>query len=410
MVRIGNLFKIGILGLGMLALGILQPVKSQGPAGNNLQPEIIVFVRDGCGHCAAEEEFFNKLKTRGPLNLTYFNLKDELSRKTWEEFTTRLQIAKVTPITVIGREYIIGFDRAETTGEEIIRLINKSKELGEASDLSLVNKNSAVSDAATCDESGNQPCEIEKPGLTVSLPLIGQIDSRKYPLLILALMLGFFDGFNPCAMWVLVTFLLILLQTGSRKKMVVFAGTFVLAEAIMYAAILTVWYKTWNFVQLDGIVTPIIGLVSIGGGIMFIREWRKKELECKVTDLTTRHKTHVKLQQLASERFTFLTFLGILGVAFSVNIIEFACSIGIPQAFTKILELNQVTTGQNIFLIAAYILAYMIDDFIVFGLAIYGADKLALTTKYSKWSNLIGGILMIGLGLVMILRPGLVLF
>ncbi|MDP3380811.1 MAG: hypothetical protein Q8S84_04755 [bacterium] len=34
----------------------------------------------------------------------------------------------------------------------------------------------------------------------------------------------------------------------------------------------------------------------------------------------------------------FVTIL----IAFSVNIVEFACSIGIPQAFTKILEMSSL--------------------------------------------------------------------
>jgi len=211
-------------------------------------------------------------------------------------------------------------------------------------------------------------------------------------------------------MWVLVTFLIILIEVGNRKKMIVFAGTFILAEAIMYSLILTVWYKTWDFVRLDTIITPIVGLVSIVGGLFFLREWHKKELECKVTNLNQRSNTKQKIQQLATNKFTLFTFLGILGIAFSVNIIEFACSIGIPQAFTKILELNKLLPFQSASMIAVYILFYMLDDFVVFGLAFWGADHLGLTTKYSKLSNLFGGIVMVILGLLLIFKSQLLLF
>ena len=134
----------------------------------------------------------------------------------------------------------------------------------------------------------------------------------------------------------------------------------------MYSLILTVWYKTWDFVSLDTIVTPIVGLVSIIGGLFFLKEWHKKELECKVTNLKERSKTKLKIQQLAMNKFTLFTFLGILGIAFSVNIIEFACSIGIPQAFTKILELNSLSLPQWLLMIGIYIFFYMLDDLIVF--------------------------------------------
>ncbi len=369
---------------------------------------VTVFVRTGCTHCQDEEKFLKKLETEKNISLTLLNVADKESSDAFVVFTTRTNTAKVTPITIIGTSYIIGFDSEKTTGKIISELIDRADREHTKTDLekaTLYGEKTSI-----CDESGLVPCEIEKPGMQVTIPIFGTIDSAKYPLVAISSILGFIDGFNPCAMWVLVTFLLLLLQAGSRKKMLVYAGIFIFAEAIMYTLILTVWYKTWNFVQLDSIITPIIGIVTIIGGVFFLREWRKKELECHVTGLEQRSKTVATLKKLTAEKFSLYTCVGILVVAFSVNIIEFACSIGIPQSFTKILELNQLNSLEYMMYIGIYILFYMIDDFIVFGLALYGAEKLSLTTKYSKTSNLIGGILMILLGAIMILKPSLILF
>lgn len=99
--------------------------------------------------------------------------------------------------------------------------------------------------------------------------------------------------------------------------------------------------------------------------------------------------------------------LGILGLVFSVNVVEFACSIGIPQTYTKILEINAVGAGKRLLLMGVYILGYMANDLVVFGLAIWGADRLGLTTaRYTRWSNLLSGIIMLGLGVLMLLKPG----
>ncbi len=76
-------------------------------------------------------------------------------------------------------------------------------------------------------------CEIDKNAMYVDLPFVGIINLREYSLPILAAVLGFVDGFNPCAMWVLVMFLSILVQSGSRNKMIQIAGLFILAEAMM---------------------------------------------------------------------------------------------------------------------------------------------------------------------------------
>jgi len=376
------------------------------------QTEVIVFVREGCTHCQDEEAFLADLvNTRSDIRVTYRRLENPDDRQAWDEFTSRLGISKVTPITVIGETYVIGFDRPETTGKQLTALIDAAQVQSITTDLSGVRADNSSGSSATCPEDGSTPCVVEGVSrYMISVPFFGTLDARAYPLAALSAILGFLDGFNPCAMWVLVTFLLILMQVGSRRRMFLFAGIFILAETVMYYLILTVWFRTWDFVQLDEIVTPIVGVVSIGAGIFFLWEWRKKELECRVTNVGQRAKTHRKIEELALAKLNVVTFLGVLGLAFSVNIIEFACSIGIPQTFTKILEINNLSFWMSNLFILIYILFYMIDDFIVFGIALYGMDKLALTAKYSRFSNLIGGVIMIILGLILIIRPSIFLF
>lgn len=390
-----------------LLLKQISPVSAQTDT-----PEVIVFVRDGCQHCKDEEAFLATLSNTFPdIKITYLRLENPDDRKQWEQFTRKHEISKVTPLTLIGNRLIIGFDQPKTTGQQIISSIDAAKKNGIITDIAGGSFDVDAQNAATCPEDGSTPCVVEEPApLMVSIPFIGSINTRTYSLAGLSMLLGFIDGFNPCAMWVLVTFLIILLQVGDRKKMFLFAGTFILAESLMYYLILTVWFKTWDFVQLDGIVTPIVGTVAVGSGMFFLWEWRQKSRECKITNPMLRHKTRMSIERLALSKFNLFTLLGILGIAFSVNIIEFACSIGIPQTFTKILEMNNLGFWQSNLYLLLYIFFYMIDDFIVFGIGIYGADKLSLTTKYSKLSNLIGGVLMILLGFLLIFKPSLFIF
>lgn len=94
-----------------------------------------------------------------------------------------------------------------------------------------------------------------------------------------------------------------------------------------------------------------------------------------------------------------------------VNVVELACSIGIPLTYTKTLEINAMGAGKRLLIMGVYILGYMVDDLVVFGLAIWGADRLGLTTAcYTRWSNLLGGITMLGLGVLMLLKPGCLRF
>jgi uncharacterized protein (UPF0333 family) len=257
-------------------------------------------------------------------------------------------------------------------------------------------------------------CEEGEAGASqfvFELPFLGVVDLRSFSLFTLSAILGVIDGFNPCAMWVLITFLVLLSQAGSKKKMIFLATVFMLAEAIMYNLILNVWYKTWDFVALDEIVTPLVGFLALGGGVFFLWRWHKNKdaaLVCDITDLDTQSKTINKFKQIIESPITITSVFAILVIAFSVNIIEFACSIGIPQAYTKILELNLLTFMERQWYILIYTLGYMFDDLVVFGLAIWGFSRLeSHGGKYAQLSLVIGGVLMLILGGLLIINPSL---
>jgi uncharacterized protein (UPF0333 family) len=154
-----------------------------------------------------------------------------------------------------------------------------------------------------------------------------------------------------------------------------------------------------------------VGILATGGGIFFLWRWHKNKdaaLVCDVTNIETQSKTINKFKAIVNQPVTLMSVFAILVIAFSVNIIEFACSIGIPQAYTKILDLNMLTFIERQWYILVYTIGYMVDDFIVFGLAIWGYSKLqSHGGKYAQMSLLIGGALMLVLGGLLIINPTL---
>ena len=393
-------------------------------AGNSQSKKVKIeyFGRKDCKNCANLEKFLKELSTKRD-DFEYVEHKIDESKEEkvfFDETTSKLKLVKGTPIIYIDGHIIQGFNTADTTGKEIENLINSAKakdkiltlkeylESGQAGNVS--------SNGAVC--TGDTVCEV--PGLTkgaenqvlVNIPIINKtIDLTNYSLFTMSLILGTIDGFNPCAMWVLVLFLTALIAVGNKVKMFRVAGLFIMAEAVMYFFILNAWIYAWDFVGLDKWVTPLVGIVGIIGGIFFIRNYLKKgdTLECEVTDFEQRAKISKKIKDIANKPFTLLTALAIIGLALSVNVIEFACSVGIPQTYTKILQINEVPFWTRQFYTFIYIIGYMIDDIIVFGFALMSVNKLQLTTKYSKWVNLFGGILMIILGLIMLIKPSLLI-
>jgi len=385
---------------------------------NEQETEIFVFVREGCSVCQKEEKFLQENETiKNNFAVQFLDIDESDNKAKWQMVVEKYKLSKVTPITLVGGEVLVGFNE-RTTGKQIIAHKNNNQEYN--LNFYTVEENNAISsnndEGYSCSIESTSTCSVDGTSTneaTMNLPFFGEIDIKETSLFTMSAVLGFIDGFNPCAMWVLLTFLIILSQIGDKRKMVYLVTIFILAEAIMYFFILNVWYQTWDFIALDRWVTPLVGLLAVVAGIYFLKKWYKSkdELTCDVTSFEHQQKTTAKIKEVVSRPITIITTFAVLGIAFSVNIIEFACSVGIAQSFTKILELNDLSFLGRQFYIFIYTLFYMVDDFLIFGLAIIGFKKFhTVGQKYSKLSTLIGGILMLVLGFLLIFKPDWLMF
>lgn len=389
---------------------------------NEQKINLILFQRDDCVHCENQKEFLASLNI-SDLNITEIDVKQE--RYYFDKITEKYNLATNTPLTLIGNSIIPGFRTVDTTGKEILNKISLARENKNFNlDIQYYLKDSKKKDitdtADTCGAS-EEECLVDlslnnEIEITYSeeFSFFGKvINIKDLGLFSLAAILGTIDGFNPCAMWVLLTLLIALSQVRSRRKMVQIVGLFLAAQAIMYFLILNIWYKTWDLIKLDAIVTPAIGVFSILAGLYFFRKWlkTKDQLTCDVTSTEHQAKITTRIQELAKKPMTWAVAFSVLLIAFSVNIIEFACSIGITQTFTKILEINNLDFLMQQFYMFIYMLGYMIDDFIVFGLALWGYKSFyKFGAKYSKHSILFAAVSMIILGTILVFFKEILVF
>jgi len=384
---------------------------------------IIVFERDDCAHCIAENAFLKSFDNDSRVNIIKKNIEEEENKQLFYKVAKQYQLQKATPITLIGNSVIAGFDTELTTGAEIREKAEsafKRRDFAYTVEHYLQGSAILLSKGASTCESG-ESCEVPTAeGVTPSVTrqhvfsfLGWRIDIEDFGLFSISAILGVIDGFNPCAMWVLFTFLLALSQLGSRKKMLQVVGLFLFAEASMYFLILNVWYQTWDFIKLDSYVSPAIGLFSILAGMYFFYKWHKTKdvLVCDVTSAGHQAKISQRIQDVVKKPMTIAVVFAVLAIAFSVNIIEFACSIGIAQTFTKILEINQLNFLGQQFYILIYTIGYMVDDLLVFALALWGYKSFyKLGTKYSKYSTLLAAVLMVLLGVMLLFFRDFLIF
>ena len=97
-------------------------------------------------------------------------------------------------------------------------------------------------------------------------------------------------------------------------------------------------------------------------------------------------------------------------MAFAVNLVELVCSAGLPAIYTQILSLSNLTRWQYYLYLLFYILIFMLDDLLVFVMAMVTLKATGIQAKYARYSRLIGGLLMLTVGLLLLFKPEWLMF
>ena len=246
---------------------------------------------------------------------------------------------------------------------------------------------------------------------TVNLPLVGDLETKSFSLPLLTIIFGGIDGFNPCAMWVLLFLITMLINIKNKKRMWTLGVIFIVASALVYFLFMAAWLNFFLFLGWLFWIRLLIAIFAIGAGIYHIREFiLNKDATCKVEKSEKRKKTFDKIKAIIERQNIGLAILGIIILAAAVNLVELLCSTGLPAIYTSILTLTDLATWQYYLYLLFYIVIFMIDDLIIFFIAMFTLRTVGISTKYSRWTSLIGGIIMIIIGLLLIIKPGWLMF
>jgi hypothetical protein len=369
--------------ISLIILGTVIGFTSQGTSSAGEGYQVYFFYLPGCSHCEAQEHFNQKLQNEYPsINITR------------EDATTPAGIALLSqmldergieeepdfPITIFGNQVFGGWESEETTGAIIEEALQQ------------------------CLAGNCPPPTGEEPKHKINLPFVGEIALSDYSLPALAVVLGLVDGFNPCAMWVLVYLISVVATLRDKRRIWLIVGSFVLASGILYFLFMTVWLNLFLFIGYVKTVTIVIGLIALGGGILQTKGFieTKGAVACEVTGEESRKKTMTKVQEIVSSPLTWGILAGIIVLAFTVNAVEFVCSAAIPAVFTQVLSLASLSTFQYYGYILLYVFFFMLDDLVIFGTAAFALTS-SLGDRYAKYTRPVGATILIILGLLLLL-------
>jgi hypothetical protein len=206
-------------------------------------------------------------------------------------------------------------------------------------------------------------------------------------------------------MWVLVFLIGLLLGIRDRRRMWVLAATFLLATAAIYFLFLAAWL---NLLLVLGALTwlrILIGALAIAAGGHYLRSALQREQVCEVTQPERRRRTFDRLRRLVQEPSLGVAMVGVALLAMAVNLVELACSAGIPAVYTGILAQSDLTQPAYYGYLALYILVFLADDAALVVIAMTTLKVASMDNAYSRWVRIGGGVVMLCLGTLLILRP-----
>jgi len=244
------------------------------------------------------------------------------------------------------------------------------------------------------------------PQEAMGVAVVGGIDVGNYSLPVLAMLLGFLDGFNPCALWVLVFMISLIAGMRNRRRLWLLVGSFVVASAVLYFLFMSAWLNVFMLLGYVRVVTVLVGLFALYWSVLTLREFFVTGgIACPVEQGGVKAGLVAHLQRIVTAPLSMATLLGVVGVAFVVNAIEFVCSAVFPVAFTQILAMHDLAGWSYYAYLLLYDLFFSFNYLIVFGGAAFAVSKLS--EKYAGIARVVSAFVLFLLGILLVFFPHL---
>jgi glutaredoxin len=339
--------------------------------------DITVFVAVGCPHCAAAEEYLAKLAEREPELVVRLRevTRDKVARAAFIELNTQHDIRHPgVPTFSICGSVIVGFNEAAVRQ----RLYSADP----------------VHDAPEID-----------------LPIFGRLDPAAVGLPVFTIAIGLVDGFNPCAMWVLLFLLSILVNVKSRGRILMVAGTFVAVSGIVYFAFMAAWLNAFLVFGFSRSLQVVLGALALVVGSVHVKDFfaLHRGITLSIPE-SVKPGFYQRVRRIVRAENLPVALGGTIVIAVLVNFIEFLCTAGLPALYTQILTYHDLRPAGYYGYLALYNLAYIADDSVMVALAVVTLGRRRLQEREGRWLKLLSGGFIIVLGSLLLFAPGSLVF
>ncbi len=370
--------------------------------------KIYFFWTPTCPHCQASQPFIRALPDKYPwIELLSYPVKDNKANSQFY-FDTAAALGKEAlsvPGFLFCRQVEIGYDTEATTGAYLLEQLQACRERLLANPPGAGGAASGGTPAAGTDGGvvSGAPAAEAPP---VKLPFVGELDAKAWSLPLLTVALAGMDAFNPCAFFVLLFLLSLLVHAKSRSRMLIVGGTFVTFSGLVYFVFMAAWLNVFLVAGELRAITFAAGLLALVIGLINVKDyfWFKAGVSLSIPE-SAKPGLFKRMRDIVAAGSMGPMLLSTVLLAIVANSYELLCTAGFPMVYTRTLTLAKLETWEYYGWLALYNVIYVLPllAIVIVFVKTMGARKL--TESEGRILKLVSGYMMAAFGVVLVTAP-----
>ncbi len=368
---------------------VAEPLWVEQDATSGPQVHLYVFWSERCPHCREALPFVEGLASEYAwLRVHTYELSASLDNA--ERYRAMAEAlgeeARYVPGFFVCGRMLVGYDSPQGRGQEL-------------RDLALGCRTGRVAllSAPEAMPLGEEP---------LRLPWVGEVRPEAVDLPLFTLVVAGLDAFNPCAFFVLLFLLSLVIHARSRARMLLVGGIFVLISGLVYFLFMAAWLNLFLVVGSTPLVTALAGVVALLIGALNTKDFFlfRQGPTLSIPE-GAKPGLFLRMRALVAADSLVTLLAGTVALAVVANSYELLCTAGFPMLYTRALTLRALTPAEHYAYLALYNLIYVLPLLAIVGAFTLTLGARRLTERQGRLLKLLSGSMMLELGAVLLLWP-----
>jgi glutaredoxin len=352
--------------------------------------DVHVFYLSTCPHCAAARADLAELADEVPGLVVheYEVSSDAANQQLFASMTAaRGEEPRAVPTVILGDQVWVGW----------------------STDIAAQVRDAVLALAGDQDGGDATPAPAPARDTRVDVPFVGEVDVGGTSLLVSTLVIAFVDGVNPCSLWVLSILLALVLHSGSRGRVLLVGGTFLVITTALYGLYVAGAYSLLSYASYLDWIQRAVALLVAGFAVVNIRDaFRVGQPALLAIPAGAKPGIYRRARSLlAPDRSPVAVVAGTATLAVGVSLVETPCSAALPLLWTDLVSAQDPGLGAAGALFAVYMVVFLVDELVLFGAAVVTMRATRLQERHGRQLRLLTGTVMLGLAGAMLVDPAL---